>query len=461
MKKNKSKSKSRKDSKSSKSSINDNSSLKNNITKTSKINNKSNENSTRLYVKPNILQKNKNIDQSQKIINIINNEFYERDKEREKIEDFLESTKKIIYICGQPGTGKTSLVMNIINKKQSLDNNKYIIVNLNCYSIKGIKEIYDFYFIALKSYLESNNEALLLKIIETDIMQLESVKPLSNKEILIKSLGLLKNIAIPVLILDEVDGVYPGDKSKCHTAYNELFKIPFTTDNMIKIIMISNNSEFDKKIFNEINLISVNVVKVIFSPYTKNDAVEIIKKLLTHNDLIHYFEPIALKFLCEKSVSNNGDIRKAINNTQHVLLTYFQEKKEGLVSNDKITLTYVNDKLKLIGTEVLNALKSLTTEQRYVLLSIYRLMKEDDEKNEFNENKIYEEYKTVKTTKFSCDNVSVRLFDESLKALKENGILDSKESKKKVANFKMNRFTFADMTIIFENDLIFKIDNES
>ncbi len=88
-------------------------------------------------------------------------------------------------------------------------------------------------------------------------------------------------------------------------------------------------------------------------------------------------------------------------------------------------------------------------------------MKEDEEISTFTEKQILDEYKIVKTTKFSCDNISVRLFDETLRALNENGIIDCKSSKRKIANFKMTRFTFADLSVIFENDLIFKIDNES
>jgi len=227
---------------------------------------------------------------------------------------------------------------------------------------------------------------------------------------------------------------------------------------MIKIIMISNNTQFDREIFRQIQSSSLSIEKLVFSPYTKLDITIIITNMLKHHGLDVYFDKAALCFLCEKSASN-GDIRKAISNTKTVLLSYLQDKKVIESLGDLIDFKYVNSKLKLIGEEIINAMKSLTNEQKLVLMSIYQLMKRDNELIDFYEKDIFDQYKIIKKTKIQ-NEMSNRLFDENLTALCENGIIEKKATTKTKKVYRMIRYTYNDLNKIYEDDTLFKILNE-
>ena len=75
-----------------------------------------------------------------------NSAIYCRDSEREKILFFLseKSETKTMFISGQPGTGKTSLVLDIL---EHVEDKKLIFhLCLNCISLTSSEEFYSEFF---------------------------------------------------------------------------------------------------------------------------------------------------------------------------------------------------------------------------------------------------------------------------------------------------------------------------
>jgi Cdc6-like AAA superfamily ATPase len=80
---------------------------------------------------------------------------YCREKEREQIKKFLiESGNKNLYICGQPGTGKTSLVNQIL---RGLPDKKFSLkFYFNCMCFRNANDFYTSFF----DHIKKNEEIL-------------------------------------------------------------------------------------------------------------------------------------------------------------------------------------------------------------------------------------------------------------------------------------------------------------
>jgi Cdc6-like AAA superfamily ATPase len=88
---------------------------------------------------------------------LTNSTIYCRDNERKHITDFMSNDKiKTIFISGQPGTGKTSLLLDIFStytcnpKPKSKSLKHYIKVTMNCMSMTTTTDFYSNIFISLK-----------------------------------------------------------------------------------------------------------------------------------------------------------------------------------------------------------------------------------------------------------------------------------------------------------------------
>lgn len=474
--------------------------------------NVSNKNSN-TKIKSNMKTTHKLLEEDKSIrnkIKILNNQFYLRNEEKSKIENFLDlkNKKKLLYITGQPGTGKTSLVNNIVdklnltktstNKKESIF---YLIININCYSIQKIDNVYIIFFEYIEKLFNSaifnnaNNSINLNNIMINRIEECKELKEIVEcflakfkqlnaegcKELMIKTLELLNTIKIiPLLVLDEIDGIHTGvipssstnnnykkssnsllkKVTKSELLYSELFKIPFISSTPIKIIMISNNNDFDSLLFRQISDTNIFDNKLVFSPYSSNDIISILKSLLDYNNLMFIIEDSAVDFLCKKVSKSSGDIRKSVNTLQDVLLSYINDKnievKDDL--NQKINIGYILCKLNNKESMIINALKSLTHEQKIIIYAFYKAMIKDSERIDFKEKEIFSVYEEVKRSKFNVFEISYRIYSESLRALSENGIIDINKKGKNI-NYRLSRYNIKDFEEIFSDELLFHVIN--
>ena len=69
----------------------------------------------------------------------------------------------------------------------------------------------------------------------------------------------------PIILLDEIDHFYQKNDD---IAFFDILSIPYLSSCNLKILMISNNSEFDKYILPKIENRKIKISKYVFKPYT-------------------------------------------------------------------------------------------------------------------------------------------------------------------------------------------------
>ena len=82
------------------------------------------------------------------------------------------------------------------------------------------------------------------------------------------------NIAI---VLDEIDFLY---RKSNEISFYEIINIPYITGTNVKMILISNNSDFDNEIFPKLKNRKIQINKIVFKPYTPLELFNIMKKKL-------------------------------------------------------------------------------------------------------------------------------------------------------------------------------------
>ena len=246
---------------------------------------------------------NKNLDK----INDINNEFKQKNYDnkprinREEIDTVINAMNDHnICILGEPGTGKTTLLYQIINKLDELNKYDYLILDLERYGnfIDG---------------LELSNKMGFNHSIEK----------------------ILENLDNPLLIIDQLDiisisrGLNPNSKSSIFTLLKKLNK---------KIPFIITCRKFDFKEDNEIkkfiNAEENDVKQVILKDFTDAQVKEYLKAIGIENNfnkeqrkiLSNPFNINLLKNLKE----NNQDLK--FNNLYELYNEYYSHKRQVIQS---------------------------------------------------------------------------------------------------------------------------------
>jgi Cdc6-like AAA superfamily ATPase len=292
-------------------------------------------------------------------VKLTNSTIYCREKEQEFILNFLKAeTSKTLFICGQPGTGKTSLLLEMFNNKsiELLRNPKYLKIYINCMSVNSIDDFY----IEIFEFFRKLEIRKLDKILSEN----------PNNRNLITLFNMMGENR-PTILLDEVDFFYQKNKD---IIFYEMLNIPYICDCDIRMIMISNNSEFDKEILPKVEDKKIKVTKYVFTPYTHVEINEIMTNKLVDMEIQKYFEEDVLRLISRKCASKTGDIRPAIEVVKNLILTHQSEFSKGKKIELKDALLIFNKK----NTGFIDLMNSLTVEQRIMIVSIYFLITRKD-----------------------------------------------------------------------------------
>ena len=385
-----------------------------------------------------------------------NSTIYCRDNEKENIIKFLKEKKenlKTLFISGQPGTGKTSLILDIF-KNNLMDDRFFFKFYLNCISLHSVDDFYENIF---KLFNTTENYDFLLKIFSKEeylkIIQCLSKTP--NKKTFNKILFFLKKFTITIL-LDEIDFLF---KKNDEYSFFELMSLPYLSKTDIKLILISNNSDFDNLIFPKLKNRNIQIEKIVFKPYTSNDLLTIMTKKLEEINLLDSFSKDSIKFLSSK-LNKTGDIRPIIATIKSVIL----DNKEAFENeNKKIEL---KDMLLLIKKKNINLseiISSMTNEQKIIVIAIYYTLKEQN--SDLEEKKIYINYGKLKTMTNTI-KINLEEFREILKNFCDLGLIEEKniKSKKKGGNvFYKVKYSEDDLEIVFaDKDMLgyFQLDEK-
>ncbi|KAG8990159.1 AAA ATPase [Tulasnella sp. JGI-2019a] len=249
-----------------------------------------------------------------------------RDKERGTIESYLlcggflspngsmdgeQDVISSLYISGSPGTGKTALITDILQKLQDRDDlQTHAAVYVNCMGLSDVKAVWERVW-----------EALLQTLGGCTSSKLKAGDAKKYFEDALKRDQGLRCI----LILDEIDFI-----SRTPAALSEVYSMARKYPATLRMIGISNTLTLGSEAINTpatptkasrsgsaSTIISYTGPEksINFSAYTSEDLLSIINSRLSalqpaERDAM--FMPVALNFLCKKVAASNGDVRFAL-----------------------------------------------------------------------------------------------------------------------------------------------------
>ena len=386
-----------------------------------------------------------------------NNKIFCRDEEKKEILQFIQSNKKntkTLFISGQPGTGKTSLLNEIFNDDLK-DNDEYFLkFSINCLSINSTNDFYEAIFKHLNDPLFYNFFHRIYK----EKKQKEIINILKQNPCQSSFQKLLNNLneTTFTILLDEIDFLY---RKKNDVLFFSLITIPYLVKSNIKMILISNNADFDNEIFPKLKNRKITIQKIVFKPYTHKQLTDIMTFKLEDIGLSKYFSPDAIRFLSTK-MNITGDIRPIINIIKEIILNN-KNKIENKV-DFKIELKDMFNIIKKKNITLNEILNSLTIEQKIVVSSIYYVCKNNG--INFEEKILFEKYKNIKSfTNMSI--LSIEEFREILKNFIDIGLIESTsfygKSKKNMSLLYKSKYSDEDLSLIFEDPIIFSLFNSN
>ena len=387
-----------------------------------------------------------------------NSKIFCRDEEKKEIIDFIklkEKNSKTLFVSGQPGTGKTSLIVEILNNDLSNNKEYFLKFSINCLSINSTEDFYDAVFKYLNDapiynyfneILKEENAKKLIKLLKE--------KP--NQNSFQKILTILGKTPF-IILLDEIDFLYK--KKKDDYLFFSLLTIPYLTNTGVKMILISNNADFDNEIFPKLKNRNITIKKIIFKPYTHKQLANIMSLKLESIGLLKYFSNDAIKFLSTK-MNKSGDIRPIISIIKEIILN--NKTKMQNDSEFKINLSDMFEIIKKKNINLNEILNSMTTEQKIVVAAIYYVIKNSGIKIE--EKIIFEKYKSIKNYT-NTQMLNTEEFRDILRNFIDVGLIESldnnKKLKKRVGNMYKVKYSDEDLSLIFQDPLIFSLFNSN
>jgi Cdc6-like AAA superfamily ATPase len=232
-------------------------------------------------------------------------------------------------------------------------------IYVNCMSVNSIS---DFYVEVFNYFKKDKNLASIRDLGLEDLLSQQT----NNKNLIIL-LDALTKAYKPIVVLDEIDHFYKKSKD---IDFFELLKVPYLTDCDFKMIIISNNPEFDKEILPKLGDKKIQLQKIVFAPYTHVAIYEILLQKLKENDTLQYFHEDALR-LISKKFERSGDLRPALELVKNLLLI---NKTDLLDNKKKIELKDVLPAINRKNTTFVDLMNNLTVEQKLVIAAIYFVM---------------------------------------------------------------------------------------
>ena len=384
-----------------------------------------------------------------------NSKIFCRDEEKKEILDFIqlkEKNSKTLFVSGQPGTGKTSLILEILNNDLAENKEYFLKFSINCLSINSTDDFYENVFKYLNDPCRYNyfEEKLGEKNQKNLINILKETPSQNNFQKILNILGKTPFI----ILLDEIDFLY---KKRDDFLFFSLLTIPYLTNSGVKMILISNNADFDNEIFPKLKNRNITIKKIIFKPYTHKQLANIMTLKLESIGLLKFFSNDAIKFLSTK-MNKSGDIRPIISIIKEIILN-----NKVKIQNDSEFKVTLNDTFEIIKKKNINLseiLSSMTTEQKIVVTAIYYVIKSSGIKLE--EKVIFEKYKSIKNYT-NTPMLNTEEFRDILRNFIDVGLIESmdnnRKGRKKVGNLYKVKYSDDDLELIFQDPLIFSLFN--
>jgi len=243
-----------------------------------------------------------------------------REKQRSALSDFLDYNlnmrkkkgknsvrKRSLYVSGPPGTGKTSLLRQLLTELEEKSGRTFQSAFINCMALKSSGAVFVKIAESLGCDFKSAKDAQ--KCVEDYVVAAQS----------------------PVLlVLDEIDQL----DSKSQQVLYSVYELPHLTNSMLTLVGIANALDLTDRILPRLKLReAVAPGELTFPAYSKEEIIKIISTRLEGvpggSEVI---KPGAVRFLAAKISALSGDVRKALDVCRRALeLSEVETKKQALL----------------------------------------------------------------------------------------------------------------------------------
>jgi Cdc6-like AAA superfamily ATPase len=215
-----------------------------------------------------------------------------REVERERIASHLQKgvmqggTAQVLYVAGMPGTGKTAMVLDVLEHMKSVSSN-FLTVHVNAMRLgtpeQIFREVAEQLFGKRVSSIDSRR---LIKQYFSDCRQADPVV---------------------VLLIDEVDCLMTANQAVLYKVFDWL-GIPKAK---LVLAAISNTMDLPERLLPRVTS-RFEINRVDFEPYKRDQLYEILRSRLKTSNALGAFNDVVLKLCAARIAAASGDVRKAL-----------------------------------------------------------------------------------------------------------------------------------------------------
>jgi Cdc6-like AAA superfamily ATPase len=215
-----------------------------------------------------------------------------RELERQKIRTHLRNgvaqggSSQVLYISGMPGTGKTAMVMEVLEHMQS-GGVKFYLVHINAMRLSTPAQVFREISDQLPCPPVNNSEARNHVTNFFDARREED--------------------PVIVLLIDEIDCLKTGNQAILYKVFDWLE----SPNARLVLASISNTMDLPERLLPRVAS-RFHIERVDFEPYSRDQIYEILRSRLKAVRALDVFADIVLKFCAARVAANSGDVRKAL-----------------------------------------------------------------------------------------------------------------------------------------------------
>lgn len=276
-----------------------------------------------------------------------------RNEERNTIEQFLNKRletrgKGALYLSGLPGTGKSALLSEVIEKRVKYYQSTGLVVkvaSINCMTVENASDIFMKIHeeISQGEDLEAEEELLLQQeqyqndVAEEEMISGDGERLTTDraKRLIIEDLErrILKqptnSTTRHVIVLDELDHIMTKDQEVLF----RIFQWAFASNSTLVLFGIANALDLTDRFLPRLRSNSLTPQLLAFKPYTADQIAKIIEDRLwslvggvkEESDTIPLMHPAAIQLCARKTASNTGDLRKSFDLCRRAIETVEEE----------------------------------------------------------------------------------------------------------------------------------------
>lgn len=271
-----------------------------------------------------------------------------RSAERKKISTHLRNgvekggTTEVLYISGMPGTGKTAIVLEVMQQLRKQLSGKFFLVHINAMRLGDPAQVFREVADQL-SCSTSNSKAA------SDLTDMFSTRP--------------ADAPVVVMLIDEVDCLVTQTQAVLYKVFGWL-GMP---NARLVLAAISNTMDLPERLLPRVAS-RFHIERVDFAPYTKDQLYEILCSRLRGQQAVDAFNDVALRLCAARIAAASGDIRKALQVCRRAVEIRLQNpSSEGPIT---IADTQAAEQELILANPTAQAIMGLTAKARRFLAAV-------------------------------------------------------------------------------------------